>query len=287
MNKVIILASGALGNHVINSIKENVKVLAIATDKNSKEIMDYAIISQIPVFVGNPRNGKLSKFLDQINCDILLSVNYLFLVEKEIIDRFKFPINFHGSLLPKYRGRTPHVWAIINNEIHTGVTAHFIDEECDAGDIVYQQEFEISSFDTGGSILYKFFNEYPKIVMTVVNMIDKGIIEKISQNEAHATYYGKRMPEDGHINWEWQKERIFNWVRALASPYPCAFSIYKDEKLIIDEIRYSEIGFNYEVTNGTILSTQPLVVKTCNGTITITKYKYPNNHPFELYTVLK
>ena len=70
--------------------------------------------------------------------------SYLFLIEKDIILHPRFlTFNIHGSLLPKYRGRAPHIWAIINNEKETGITAHVIDEKCDSGDIISQIKIKI------------------------------------------------------------------------------------------------------------------------------------------------
>lgn len=71
-----------------------------------------------------------------ISFDNILSINYLFILGTEIIQRAKkYAINFNGSLLPRYRGRTPHVWAIINGESETGITAHLMNDLCDDGDM--------------------------------------------------------------------------------------------------------------------------------------------------------
>lgn len=287
-NKVVILASGALGFHILESLDGELKVAAIATDKNSQQIIDYANKKQIRLFIGNPRKGKLADFLKEISSDTLFSVNYLFLVESDVLRLFKWPINFHGSLLPKYRGRTPHVWAIINNETKTGITAHFMNVGCDTGDIVLQKELEISLIDTGHSVLLKYFDAYPYIIREIVKMIDSNNVRRQPQNELLATKYGKRTPVDGKINWDWHKERIYNWVRALSNPYPGAFSYYRDKLLIIDEIKYSSIGYDNEIPNGSILAISPnLVVKTSNGAIEIVKGREINNHSFIVKTILE
>jgi len=287
-NKLVILASGDLGFHILESLDGELNVDAIATDKNSRQIIDYANIKKIRLFIGNPRKGKLAIFLKDSQCDILFSFNYLFLVENDVLRLFNFSINFHGSLLPKYRGRTPHVWAIINNETKTGITAHFMNEGCDTGDIIFQREIIISKFDTGHSILIKYFNVYPDIIREIIKMINSNDINRQPQNELLATKYGKRTPEDGKINWDWHKERIYNWVRALSKPYPGAFSYYKDKLLIIDEIKYSYIGYDNELPNGSILAISPnLLVKTSNGAIEIVKYREISNHFFEIKTILE
>ena len=96
----------------------------------------------------------------------------------------------------------------------------------------------------------------------------------IKQDEKLSTYFGKRTPEDGKINWHWQKQRIKNWVRALAYPYPGAFSYFENKKIIIDEVLDSNIGFKYDVPNGTIIANEPnIIVKTPNGTLELKKLR--------------
>ena len=96
------------------------------------------------------------------------------------------------------------------------------------------------------------------------------------QNEKFATYFGKRTPSDGKIEWDWQKERIRNWVRAQSTPYPGAFAFFENNKIIIDEVKFSEIGYNDEIDNGIVLANEPnIIVKTPNGPLELTKLRTP------------
>ena len=265
-----LLISGTLGYKSLIDLYNFVNIKWIATDKGSIEIIDYAANKNIPLFIGNPRNGKLSNFVSEYKNDLVLSINYLFLLEKEFIKNVKYPINFHGSLLPKYRGRTPHVWAIINNEIETGVTAHFIDFGCDDGAIILQQKLPILDNDTGFTILEKFYKIYPLLIKRVIKLYETNNITSTKQNHSISTKYAKRSPLDGRINWDWQKDRIRNWVRAQAYPYPGAFTYYNKKKIVIDKVSFSEYGFDNELDNGTILRVKPeLIIKTSNGSIKI------------------
>jgi len=268
MMKVGILASGNLGLHTIKMCIDIVKPLFIATDKGSDGIIFFAKEQHIPIFIGNPRNGKLRLFIKEHKFDIIFSINYLFLIKKDIIQLAKYPINFHGSLLPKYRGRTPHVWSIINNETNTGITAHIIDENCDTGDVVLQKEIPIKANDTGAIILEQYNDLYPSMVKEVLNLVVNDKLQLTPQNNNVASYFGKRTPEDGLIKWFWQKERIRNWVRAQAFPYPGAFAMIEGEKIVIDKIDFLEHTFDYEMPDGLILQDSPkILVKTSNGVI--------------------
>lgn len=266
--RVGLLASGNLGFIVLEHMKERYQIEFVLTDKNSNTIIDYCQDNRIDFFSGNPRNGNAFELISKKVVDLIVSVNYLFIIEKDIIEMPKvLAFNIHGSLLPKYRGRTPHVWSIINNEKLTGITAHKIDEGCDTGDIIEQINIEITNEDTGATILNKYANNYIPLIENVISKINTNSIEFSKQNGAMATYFGVRKPEDGKINWEWQKERIYNWVRAQADPYPGAFSFYENEKIVIDKIVFTDYGFNSDMDNGLILSENPVLVKTPNGVV--------------------
>ena len=272
--KLGVLCSGNLGLYLLKQLVSRYTISFVFTDFGSKGIIDYCESQELPVFVGNPRKIDTKEFLSTTSCDVLLSVNYLFIIEEELINfPKKCAINVHGSLLPKYRGRTPHVWAIINNEKITGITAHLIDSGCDTGDIVEQIQVDISLEDTGASILNKFNELYLSAITSVLSKIEKDQLAPKPQDHSKATYFGKRTPEDGIINWNWHKERIFNWVRAQAHPYPGAFTYANGRKLTIDSISFTEDGFDYTIANGTVISTYPIKVKTPNGVVMINSHR--------------
>ena len=269
--KVGVLTSGNLGLDTLKKIIPHYEIGFVLSDSKSYGIMNLCKHENIPFFKGNPRSGRGYEFIKNISVDVIASINYLFLIESDIINHStQFTFNIHGSLLPKYRGRTPHVWAIINNEKETGITAHLIDEGCDTGDIISQIKIPINEIETGAEILDKFKLEYYNLILDVFKKLNSGKLELIKQDEQLSTYFGKRTPKDGRINWNWQKERIINWIRAQASPYPGAFSFVNNQKLIIDEVELSSVGFNCDTKNGTILAITPdIVVKTSNGALKI------------------
>lgn len=269
--KYCVLVSGNLGLIVLTYLIKKVNVEIIFTDTKSKEIINLAEELKIPCFIGNPRKStnQVNNFIKNVTVDILLSVNYLFIIEENIIQLPRlYAINIHGSLLPKYRGRTPHVWAIINGEKETGITAHIIDKECDNGDIINQLVVPIDDNMTGADILKIFEQKYLLLIDSLFNELKNNSIKKKPQEKEKATYFGKRSPEDGLIDWNWQKERIKNWVRAQAFPYPGAFTFFNGMKVIIDKIEFTDLGFSYDIPNGTILKCEEVpYVKTPNGVI--------------------
>jgi methionyl-tRNA formyltransferase len=274
-----VLVSGNLGYKVLNELFVTRKIAFVMTDKGSTEIIKFCESRNINLYCGNPRNQKAEIFYSNLEIDILISVNYLFIINSSLIKLpNKFAVNFHGSLLPKYRGRTPHVWAIINNEKVTGITAHLIDNDCDTGDIIHQVKISIDDEETGADILKKFEINYIPLVNFVLDKMEKGDITLVKQEHIKSTYFGKRTSEDGKIDWNWQKERIYNWVRAQAYPYPGAFTFHNDLKIIIDKITFDDYGFNYNNLNGQILALDPVIVKTPNGSVKLESFRnLPNN----------
>lgn len=104
--------SGNLGYIVLQKLcDKSIKIVCVLTDSQSDGIVEYCKRQSLKCFKGNPRGLKASNWLDNqlIRFDYLLSINYLFILEEDILNRVHVAVNFHGSLLPKYRGRTPHV----------------------------------------------------------------------------------------------------------------------------------------------------------------------------------
>lgn len=273
--KLLLLVSGGLGLHCLQQLlQSNHAITGVLTDRRSTAIIDCCAQNAIPYFIGNPREGRAKAFLADKHADVLLSINYLFIIESDLI-RFpqRYAINFHGSLLPKYRGRTPHVWAIINGEEKTGITAHLIDEALDNGSIIRQVTLPITEQMTGGEVLERFRTLYPILVMDVLSDIAQDRLSITPQNAALATYFEKRTPADGRINWNWQRERIRNWIRAQAAPYPGAFFYLANKQVVVHLAAYSDLGFRQIQPNGTLLETGSdyVIVKTPNGALRLSE----------------
>ncbi len=278
------LCSGELGLSTLKHCAPEFMPQFIFTDKNSDEIIEFATKNEIPIFIGSPRKNDPSCFLQQFKTDVIFSINYLFIVEENILNHPDlYAINLHGSLLPKYRGRTPHVWAIINGEKETGITAHIMEMGCDTGDIVLQDIIQIGVNNTGADILNEFKTIYPKMIFKLISQIKNNQLKRIKQNNCKATYFGKRTPRDGQINWNWHKERIYNWIRAQAYPYPGAYTVLRNQTITIDQVNFSELGYENDMPNGLILKTDPtILVKTPNGVIELTKVR--NNSTIAVIT---
>ena len=137
----------------------------------------------------------------------------------------KGALNMHGSLLPKYRGRAPVNWAIIHGETETGATLHYMIDKADSGDIVAQQAVPILPDDTGKDVFDKVTLAAELVLSRALPALLAGTAPRIKQDASASTYYGGRKPEDGTIDWSKSAIAIHNLVRAVAPPYPGAFTV--------------------------------------------------------------
>lgn len=151
--------------------------------------------------------------------------------------------NLHGSLLPAYRGRAPVNWILVNGEREAGVTLHHMVARADAGDIVAQRAVPIDDNDTALTLYRKLVPMAAEIIREFHPLIVAGRAPRRAQDLSKGSYYGRRRPEDGRIDWRWPARRIFNLVRAVTHPYPGAFCYVDGRKLIVWESRIgSEAG---------------------------------------------
>jgi methionyl-tRNA formyltransferase len=151
--------------------------------------------------------------------------------------------NVHGSLLPKYRGRAPVNWVLVNGERETGVTLHHMVARADAGDIVGQRRVAITDEDTALTLFRKLVPLGAELVREFHPLIVAGVAPRRAQDLKAGSYFGARRPEDGRIDWRWTARRVFNLVRAVTHPYPGAFCEAGGRKMFVWEARIaSESG---------------------------------------------
>ena len=132
-------------------------------------------------------------------------------------------LNMHGSLLPRYRGRAPVNWAVINGETETGATLHYMVEKPDAGDIVARQAVPILPDDTAFDVFNKVTTAAAQALDRVLPALLAGAAPRTAQDLSQGSYFGGRTPQDGRIDWRWPAGKIHDLVRGVAPPYPGAF----------------------------------------------------------------
>jgi UDP-4-amino-4-deoxy-L-arabinose formyltransferase/UDP-glucuronic acid dehydrogenase (UDP-4-keto-hexauronic acid decarboxylating) len=166
--------------------------------------------------------------------DLLLSVFYRDLLADRVLRAARLAaLNLHPSLLPAYRGRAPLNWALVNGERETGVTLHHMVAKADAGDIVAQRKILIEPRETALSLYLKIEQAGIEILAESLPLIAAGTAPRLPQDLSRSTYFGRRRPEDGRIDWSWPAERIDRLVRAVAPPWPGAFAEIEGRRVVI------------------------------------------------------
>jgi methionyl-tRNA formyltransferase len=157
--------------------------------------------------------------------DLLLAVNWRYVVPPAVFTRARRgAFVFHDSLLPRYRGFSPTVWAMVNGEASTGATMLHMAENYDAGDIVDQDAVAISGDDTIASVMGRVTQLYDTLLRRNLAAIKNGTASRHAQDHSSATYACKRLPEDNEVQWTLGTTAIHNLIRAVTKPYPGAFT---------------------------------------------------------------
>ncbi len=233
-------------------------------------VKEEAISHGTPVYQPEKmRDGTALKTVKELAPEIIVVVAYGKMLPKEILDEPKLGcINIHGSILPKYRGSAPIQWAVLNGEKETGVTAMYMAEAMDAGDIIAVKKTEIGEKETAGELFDRLMFMGADLLSEALRDISEGNISRTPQNGEEATYAPMLTKELCPIDWDKAPEDILNKIRGL-DPWPVAtaefggvkFKIFKAEKR--DET----------AAPGEIISAgrDGLLVACCGGSVLITE----------------
>jgi UDP-4-amino-4-deoxy-L-arabinose formyltransferase/UDP-glucuronic acid dehydrogenase (UDP-4-keto-hexauronic acid decarboxylating) len=191
-----------------------------------------------------PEDPNVSDVIDQVRAvdpDFIFSFYYRYMLSEQFLSlACKGAYNLHGSLLPRYRGRAPVNWVLVNGESETGVTLHRMVKKPDAGPIAAQTRVPISETDTVSALYAKMAKAAGELVYNTWPDLAAGRIEEQPQDESKANYCGRRGPEDGKIDWRDSSRKIYNLIRAVTHPYPGAFAQDDRNRLFIWSAGYNE-----------------------------------------------
>jgi methionyl-tRNA formyltransferase len=176
--------------------------------------------------------------LSSFQPDLILCFSYSMLIPQELLDLPRLgAVNIHGGLLPRFRGANVLNWALIEDARETGVTAHFMTAEFDAGDVVFQETLAVSESDTAATLKARLDVAGLAMAHRIREIVrDGGSLTRVPQDPGQARHYRRRTPEDGRIDWKAMDDRqVFNLVRALVAPWPGAFFDTADgQRVVLD-----------------------------------------------------
>jgi UDP-4-amino-4-deoxy-L-arabinose formyltransferase/UDP-glucuronic acid dehydrogenase (UDP-4-keto-hexauronic acid decarboxylating) len=271
----------ALGYHNIGCVgieallEQGIEIAAVFTHKDDPgesiwfdSVAELASGHGIPVFAPDNINHPL--WVEKIRAlapDILFSFYYREMVGSAILE---IPpagcLNLHGSLLPRYRGRCPINWVLVNGETETGVTLHHMTPRPDDGDIVGQRPIAISGDDTALTLHRKAAEAAVVLLADLLPRIVDGTAPRQPQDKSLATTFGGRTPKDGEIDWTRPASTVRDLVRAVTRPYPGAFSHIGNRMCLFWSVRDAESANGVP---GTVISVSPFVVDCGEGAVEV------------------
>ena len=291
-SKIVFCGCSSAGLEVLDFlISKNFKISHIVS-LNSQQATQYKVSgyasfdeiarkNNIPIYF--PKTYALKDnddicFFEKNNFDLLLLGGWQRLIPEIILSKLKIGgIGFHGSseFLPKGRGRSPVNWSLIEGKTQFILHAFLMTPGIDDGDVITHEIFDINQWDTCQTIYYK------------ISIIQKRILEEfipklLSNNFKHIpqtgepSYYEKRTPDDGLIDWSKSVHEIYNFVRALTRPYPGAFTFLNGQRLNIWKSQPFDSKIKYESKNSQIVekfSTGDFIVNCKDGLLLITDYE--------------
>lgn len=204
-----------------------------------RRVADTAADLGIPVFYGeDPHDPALAEAVRAARPDMIFSFYYRAMIPASLLALApQGAFNMHGSLLPKYRGRVPVNWAVLHGESETGATLHVMEAKPDAGDIIDQTAVPILPDDTAGEVFEKVTVAAEQTLWRALPAMLAGQAPRRPNVLAEGSYFSGRKPEDGRIDWHRPAAEVYNLVRAVAPPYPGAFTDLGTRRFVVADAR--------------------------------------------------
>lgn len=214
--------------------------------KNRGMKLEESPVKKLAVAHGTPvyqpvklRDGEAMRIVEELAPDLIAVVAYGKILPTDILAYPKCGcINIHGSILPKYRGAAPIQWAVLNGDKVTGVTAMYMAEEMDSGDIICIKDTEIQPEETSGELFDRLSVMGAMLLRETIDAAEAGTIVRTPQDHDKATFAPMIDKSLCPIDWNKTADEILNQIRGL-DPWPVAtaefdglkFKVFKAEKL--------------------------------------------------------
>jgi methionyl-tRNA formyltransferase len=214
-------------------LDERIEVSLVVTHRDSpEERIWFASVAELArarsietLMPDDPNAPEVVGRIRHLRPDFLFSFYYRLMLKPALLAvPRRGAFNMHGSLLPKYRGRAPVNWAIIHGETETGATLHEMVEKPDAGRIVDQEAVAILPDELAVDVFAKVTGAAERVLRRSLPKLVDGSAVLRAQDLSPGAYFGARKPEDGRIDWGGSAKRVHDLVRAVAPPYPGAFT---------------------------------------------------------------
>ena len=221
------------------------------------------------------RDGTAEALLRDLAPELVVVVAYGRLLPRAILDVPKYgTINIHGSLLPKYRGAAPVQWAVLNQEPVTGVSAMYLAEEMDAGDVIDTRETGILPGETAGELYHRLAQVGAALLVSVVGQIEDGTATRTPQDAEKVTFAPMLTREMSPVDWQKDRKTIVGQILGL-DPWPGATAEFSGVSFKLFRAESGAVGT--DEAPGTVVSAGKggLEVACGDGTVLIRELQAP------------
>ena len=288
--KIVLCGIQQQGKGIINFLDEHgIKVTHIVTisketafkNKSEGTWVSYEDLG-IPIYYAKSYSFKHEddiKFFEDNCFDILLLGGWQRLISEGILNTIKHGgLGQHGSpeFLPKGRGRSPLNWAIIQGKKRLIWNLFLLKPGVDNGDVIDYQFFEINDYDDCQTLYYKVKTSVKHMILRTIPKLLNGSISFIKQ-KGEPSFFPKRVPEDGKIDWAQSLYDINNLIRGVTKPYPGAFTCYREKNIFIwkAQIWDTMMDFYRDKKYGEIIEIfdNHFVIKCYDGLLLVTEHE--------------
>jgi methionyl-tRNA formyltransferase len=241
--RIVVHGQQAFGKAVLDALLkrgENVIAVYVALEKPGQKadpLKEAALAAKLPVYQpASYRKPDVWEEFRALKPDLqVMAFVTLFVPEEFLNTPTHGSIQYHPSLLPRFRGASAINWPIIQGESETGLSIFWPDNGLDTGDVLLQKRTPISPDDSLGSVYFdRLFPMGVEAMLESVDLVKAGKAPRIKQDESQASYEGRCTADNARVDWGKPWRQIHNLIRGC-SPAPGAWTMLDGKVLQIFE----------------------------------------------------
>ena len=184
------------------------------------------------IYTNDINSLKILKWVKKRKPDIIFCIGWSQLLKKKILKTASLGvIGYHPSDLPKNRGRHPIIWSIALGLKKVGSCFFFMKTRADAGNVISKKLIKIKKNYDSNLVYKKLIKVGRKQIREILLKIRTKKLKSFLQKNSTSNYWRRRSELDGRIDWRMDAENINNLIKALATPYPGAYFLFKEKKI--------------------------------------------------------
>ncbi len=241
--RIVVHGQQAFGKAALEALLkrgDNVVAVYVAPEKPGQKadpLKEAAVAAKLPVYQpASYRKPEVWEEFRALKPDLqVMAFVTLFVPEDFLNIPTHGSIQYHPSLLPKYRGPSAINWPIIQGDTETGLSIFWPDNGLDTGAVLLQKKTPISFEDSLGSVYFdRLFPLGVEAILESVDLVKAGKAPRIKQDESQATYEGRCTADNARIDWGKPWRQIHNLIRGC-NPAPGAWTTLDGKTLQVFE----------------------------------------------------